>query len=40
MQRVRPAAQDIAKAGEPGLATFTSGNATSVWKDSYTFVLP
>jgi signal transduction histidine kinase len=39
MQKVRQAAQDIAKAGEAGLATFTSKNATSVWKDSYTFVL-
>ena len=39
MQKVRQAAQDIAKAGEAGLATFTSRNATSVWKDSYTFVV-
>ena len=39
MQQVRQAAQDIAKAGEAGLATFSSTNTTSVWKDSYTFVL-
>jgi len=39
MQKVRQAAQDITKAGEAGLATFTSRNATSVWKDSYTFVV-
>ena len=39
VQRVRQAAQDIAKSGEVGLATFSSTNATSVWKDSYTFVL-
>ena len=39
MQKVRQAAQDITKAGEAGLATFSSTNATSVWKDSYTFVL-
>ena len=39
VQKVRQAAEDIAKAGEPGLAPFTSRNATSVWKDSYTFVL-
>ncbi len=39
MRQVRQAAQDIAKAGEAGLATFSSTNATSVWKDSYTFVV-
>jgi cytochrome c len=39
MLKVRQAAQDIAKAGEASLATFSSTNATSVWKDSYTFVL-
>ena len=39
MQKVRQAAQDIAKAGEAGLATFSSTNTTSVWKDSYTFVV-
>lgn len=39
MQKVQQGAQDIAKAGEPGLAPFTSKNATSVWKDSYTFVV-
>ena len=39
MQKVRQASRDIAKAGEAGLATFTSRNATSVWKDSYTFVV-
>jgi hypothetical protein len=33
VQKVRQAAQDIAKAGEPGLAPFTSKNTTSVWKD-------
>ena len=39
MQKVRQAAQDLAKAGKAGLATFSRMNATSVWKDSYTFVL-
>jgi cytochrome c len=39
IQRVEQAAQDLAKSGEAGLATFSSKNATSVWKDSYTFVL-
>jgi len=39
VQKVRRAAQDLAKAGKAGLATFSSMNATSVWKDSYTFVL-
>ena len=39
IQRVQQAAQDLAKSGEAGLATFSSKNATSVWKDSYIFVL-
>ncbi|MDF3016155.1 MAG: cache sensor protein type 2 [Thermomicrobiales bacterium] len=39
MQKVRQVAQDIAKAGEAGLATFSSTNTTSIWKDSYTFVV-
>jgi cytochrome c len=39
IQRVQRAVQDLAKSGEAGLATFSSKNATSVWKDSYTFVL-
>ena len=39
MQKVRQAAQDIAKAGKPGLTPFTSKNTTSVWKDSYIFVV-
>ena len=39
IQRVRQAARDIAGSGEAGLATFRGENATSVWKDSYTFVL-
>jgi hypothetical protein len=39
IQRVQQAAQDLAKTGEAGLATFSSKNATSVWKDSYIFVL-
>jgi cytochrome c len=39
MQKVRQAAQEVAKSGEAGLATFSGKNATSVWKDSYTFVL-
>jgi cytochrome c len=39
MQRVQQAAQDLAKSGKAGLATFSSKNATSVWKDSYTFVV-
>jgi cytochrome c len=38
-QKVRQAAQDIAKSGEAGLIPYTSRNATSVWKDSYIFVL-
>ena len=36
---MQQAVQDLAKSGEAGLATFSSKNATSVWKDSYTFVL-
>ncbi len=39
IQRVQQAVQDLAKSGEAGVATFSSQNATSVWKDSYTFVL-
>ena len=39
VQRVQQAAQDIAKQGEAGLATYSSKNATSVWKDSYVFVV-
>jgi hypothetical protein len=39
IQRVQQAAQDLATSGETGLATFSSKNATSVWKASYTFVL-
>ena len=39
VQKVRQAAQDLAKSGEAGLATFSGKNATSVWKDSYTFVI-
>jgi signal transduction histidine kinase len=39
IQRVQGAAQDLAKSGEAGLATFSNKNATSVWKDSYIFVL-
>ena len=39
IQRVQHAAQDLAESGEAGLATFSSENANSVWKDSYTFVL-
>jgi cytochrome c len=39
VQKVRQAAQDLAESGEAGLATFSSENATSVWKDSYIFVL-
>jgi cytochrome c len=38
IQRVQQAAQELAKSGEAGLATFSGKNATSVWKDSYTFV--
>ena len=39
IQKVQQAAQDLAKSGEAGLATFSSKNATSVWKDSYIFVV-
>jgi len=39
IQRVQQAAQDLAKSGQAGLPTFSSKNATSVWKGSYTFVL-
>jgi cytochrome c len=39
IQRVQQAALDLARSGEVGLATFSSKNATSVWKDSYIFVL-
>jgi cytochrome c len=39
IQMVQQAAKDLAKSGEAGLATFSSKNATSVWKDSYIFVL-
>src|SRR5947209_2527402 len=35
VQKVRQAAEDIAKQGEAGLATYRSKNDTSVWKDSY-----
>ena len=39
VQRVRQAAQDIAKHGEASLATYGSRNDTSVWKDSYVTVV-
>ena len=39
VQRVRQAVEDIDKAGEAGLVPYNSKNATSVWKDSYVFVL-
>jgi signal transduction histidine kinase len=39
VQRVRQTAQAIAESGEAGLATYRGKNATSVWKDSYTFVV-
>jgi cytochrome c len=39
VQRVQQAAQDIVKQGEAGLATYSNKNATSVWKDSYVFVV-
>ena len=39
VQRVQQAAQAIAKQGEAGLATYGSKNDTSVWKDSYVFVV-
>ena len=39
VQKVRQAAQAIAKQGEAGLASYRSKNDTSVWKDSYVFVV-
>jgi hypothetical protein len=39
IKRVQQAAQELAKSGEAGLATYSSRNPTSVWKDSYIFVL-
>jgi signal transduction histidine kinase len=39
VKRVQEAAQELAKSGEAGLATYSSTNPTSVWKDSYIFVL-
>jgi signal transduction histidine kinase len=39
VRKVRQAARDLAEKGEAGLATFTRMNATSVWEDSYTFVV-
>jgi hypothetical protein len=39
VQKVRQAAQDVAKAGEAGLATYSGKNAASVWRDSYTVVV-
>ena len=39
VQRVQQAAQAIAKPGEAGLATYGSKNDTSVWKDSYVFIV-
>ena len=39
VQRVRQAAQAIAEVGKAGLATYRGKDATSVWKDSYTFVV-
>jgi cytochrome c len=39
VQKVREAALAIAKRGEAGLATYRGKNDTSVWKDSYVFVL-
>src|SRR5689334_7275300 len=39
VQKVRQAAQAIGKQGEAGLATYGSKNDTSVWKDSYVFIL-
>jgi cytochrome c len=39
VQRVRQATQDLAGSGEAGLATYRGKNATSVWKDSYVFVV-
>jgi cytochrome c len=39
IQKVQQAAQELAKSGEAGLAMYSSRNPTSVWKDSYIFVL-
>jgi cytochrome c len=39
VQRVRQAAQDLAEAGEAGLAVYSGRNATSAWKDSYLTVV-
>ena len=39
VQRVRQATQAIAKMDEAGLATYDGRNDTSVWKDSYIFVV-
>jgi cytochrome c len=39
IKRVQQAAQELAKSGEAGLASYSSKNPTSVWKDSYIFVL-
>jgi cytochrome c len=39
IKRVQQAAAELAKSGEAGLATYSSRNPTSVWKDSYIFVL-
>ena len=39
VQKVRQAAQAIAKAGEAGLATYGSKNDISVWKDRYVFIV-
>ena len=39
VQRVRQAAQAIAESATAGLATYRDKNATSVWKDSYVFVV-
>ena len=39
VRRVQQAAQDVAKSGDAALATFSSKNDTSVWQDSYIFVL-
>ena len=37
--RVSMKEQNLELSGEAGLTTFSSKNATSVWKDSYTFVV-
>jgi hypothetical protein len=39
VEHVQQAAQDIAKSGKAGLATYNSKNDTSVWKDGYVFVV-